>query len=39
MIPDEFKAARKRLGLSQVEMAQFLRLKDARCVRLMRMAR
>lgn len=33
MTPDEFKAARKRLGLSAEEMAQFLRLKDARTVR------
>jgi DNA-binding transcriptional regulator YiaG len=33
MTPAEFKAARKHLGLSQVEMAKFLRLSDARVVR------
>jgi DNA-binding transcriptional regulator YiaG len=33
MTPAEFKEARKRLGLSQVEMAKFLRLSDARAVR------
>lgn len=33
MTPAEFKAARKRLGLSQEEMAKFLRLSDARAVR------
>ncbi len=33
MTPAEFLAARKRLGLSAEEMAQFLRLSDARTVR------
>jgi DNA-binding transcriptional regulator YiaG len=33
MIPAEFKTARKRLGLSQAEMAKFLRLSDGRVVR------
>jgi DNA-binding transcriptional regulator YiaG len=33
MTPAEFLAARKRLGLSQDEMAKFLRLSDGRNVR------
>jgi transcriptional regulator with XRE-family HTH domain len=33
MTPAEFKEARKRLGLSVEEMAEFLRLKDGRSVR------
>lgn len=33
MTPAEFKEARKRLGLSQAEMAEFLRLSDGRAVR------
>jgi DNA-binding transcriptional regulator YiaG len=33
MTPAQLKEARKRLGLSAEEMAQFLRLSDARTVR------
>jgi DNA-binding transcriptional regulator YiaG len=33
MTPAQFIAARKRLGLSQAEMAKFLRLSDGRVVR------
>ena len=33
MTPERFTPARKRLGLSQDEMAKFLRLSDARVVR------
>ena len=33
MTPSQFIAARKRLGLSVEEMAEFLRLKDGRPVR------
>jgi len=33
MTPAEFKEARKRLCLSQAEMAEFLRLSDARVIR------
>jgi len=33
MTPPGFKHARKRLGLSQAEMAKFLRLSEGRAVR------